>query len=205
WACHDNDAATVINEVLAFSRSVNAAFEFYKKHPNETLIIVTADHETGGMSLGNEANGYKNFLSILRNQKMSQEKLHQTIENYHNGNPNASFNQVMDIIQQNTGLSLTGGYALSPEELEQLRQAYNLYFGVKQTNNSKNEYSKTDLLVRTALSILNKKAGIGWTSGTHTGSPVPIFVIGEGQALFNHFMDNTDIPKNILKSTGIKK
>ncbi len=205
WACHDNDAATVINEVLAFSRSVNAAFEFYKKHPNETLIIVTADHETGGMSLGNDNNGYKNFLSILRNQKMSQEKLHQTIENYRNGNPRATFNQVMEIIQQNTGLSLTGDFALSPEELDLLKQAYNVYFGIKQTNNSKNEYSKTDLLARTSLSILNKKAGIGWTSGTHTGSPVPVFVIGEGQELFGKFLDNTDIPNNILKSTGIRK
>ena len=94
WACHDNDAATVVNEVLAFSRSVNAAFEFYKKYPNETLIIVTADHETGGMSLGNDANGYKIFLSILRNQKMSQEKLHQTFENFHKENPKATFNQI---------------------------------------------------------------------------------------------------------------
>lgn len=205
WACHDNDAATVINEVLAFSRSVNAAFDFYKKHPNETLIIVTADHETGGMSLGNEANGYKNFLSILRNQKMSQEKLHQTFESFRNNNPTATFNQVMEIIQQNTGLSLTGNNALTPDELEQLKQAYNLYFGIKQSGNSKNEYSKTDLLAKTALSILNKKAGIGWTSGTHTGSPVPVFAIGEGQELFGTFLDNTDIPKNILISTGIQK
>lgn len=204
WACHDNDAATVINEVLAFSHSVNAALEFYKKHPNETLIIVTADHETGGMSLGNEANGYKNFLSILRNQKMSQEKLHLTIENFRNHNPKASFNQVMDIIQQNTGLSQTGQHALSPEELEQLKNAHNLYFSVKQTKNSKNEYSNTDLLAKTALSILNKKAGIGWTSGTHTGSPVPVFAIGEGQELFGKFLDNTDIPKNILIATGIQ-
>lgn len=205
WACHDNDAATVINEVLAFSRSVNAAFEFYKKHPNETLIIVTADHETGGMSLGNDANGYKIFLSILRNQKMSQEKLHQTFENFHEENPKATFNQVMEIIHQNTGLSLTGNNALTPDELEQLKQAYNLYFGIKQSGNSKNEYSKTDLLAKTALSILNKKAGIGWTSGTHTGSPVPVFAIGQGQELFGRSLDNTDIPKNILIATGIQK
>lgn len=205
WACHDNDAATAIHEVLAFSRSVNVALEFYKKHPKETLIIVTADHETGGMSLGNEANGYKNFLSLLLNQKMSQEKLHQFIEDFRNDNPKASFNQVLEIIQQNTGLALTGEYALSPEELELLKQAYGIYFGIKQAKNSKNEYSKTDLLAKTALSILNKKAGIGWTSGTHTGSPVPVFAIGEGQVLFGNLMDNTEIPKKIAESAGIIK
>ena len=32
--------------------AVKVAYEFYKKHPKETLIVVTADHETGGMSLG---------------------------------------------------------------------------------------------------------------------------------------------------------
>lgn len=205
WACHDNDAATAIQEVLAFSRAVNSAVEFYKKHPNETLIIVTADHETGGMSLGNEANGYKNFLSILRNQKISQEKLHKTIENFRKDNPKATFNQLLEVIQQNTGLCLTGSFALTPDELEQLKQAYKLYFGSKPANNSKNEYSKTDQLAKTTLSILNKKAGVGWTSGTHTGSPVPVFTIGEGQQLFGKFLDNTDIPKNILIATGIKK
>lgn len=203
WACHDNDAATVINEVLAFSRAVNVALEFYRKYPAETLIVVTADHETGGMSLGNEANGYSNFLDILQNQKMSQERLHQAIENYRSGNPGASFGQVMALIRRSTGLSTTGSHALTAPELAQLRQAYSLYFGTRRQEGSTNEYSKTNRLAKTALSILNKKAGVGWTSGKHTGSPVPVFAIGEGQELFGCYMDNTDIPKKILRSVGL--
>ena len=52
WACHGNDAATVFNEVKDMDDAIKVAYEFYKKHPKETLIVVTADHETGGIVLG---------------------------------------------------------------------------------------------------------------------------------------------------------
>ena len=50
WACHANDAATVFNEVKDMDNAIKVAYEFYKKHPKETLIVVTADHETGAVS-----------------------------------------------------------------------------------------------------------------------------------------------------------
>ena len=46
------DAATEINETLAFSDAVQVAIDFYNEHPDETLIIVTGDHETGGLTIG---------------------------------------------------------------------------------------------------------------------------------------------------------
>ena len=59
WACHANDAAASIHDVLEMSNAVQAAEEFYNAHPNETLILVTADHETGGLTLldGDERTG----------------------------------------------------------------------------------------------------------------------------------------------------
>lgn len=51
-ASHPRDIATAIKETIEFDRSVRLAYEFYKKHPDETLIIVTADHETGGLTIG---------------------------------------------------------------------------------------------------------------------------------------------------------
>lgn len=205
WACHDNDAATTIREVISFSKAIDEAIDFYKKHPNETLIIVTADHETGGMSLGNTKNGYKNHLKILAKQNASQEKLHSAIDKFKISTPNASFKDVLKLIEEHTGLSTEGDYALTTEELASLNEAYQIYFRNKKPKTDKNTYSKTDLLAKTALSILNTKAGIGWTSSTHTGSPVPVFAIGEGQDLFTRFQDNVDIPKNILKASGINR
>jgi alkaline phosphatase len=60
WACHDNDAATTIKEVIAFNDAIKNAFEFYQKYPEQTLIIITADHETGGLTLGTGYDEYGN-------------------------------------------------------------------------------------------------------------------------------------------------
>ena len=52
WACHANDAATVLEEVISFDRAIAAAYRFGQAHPGETLIVVTGDHETGALTLG---------------------------------------------------------------------------------------------------------------------------------------------------------
>ena len=70
WACHSNDAATAFHEVADMDEAVKVAYEFYSQHPDETLIVVTADHETGGFVLGTGA--YKLNLQVLKNQKVSE-------------------------------------------------------------------------------------------------------------------------------------
>lgn len=59
--------------------AVKVAYEFYKKHPKETLIVVTADHETGGMGLGTIK--YELSLKSLASQKQSQDILSRYITN----------------------------------------------------------------------------------------------------------------------------
>ena len=49
WASHDNLAKELYGEVKEFSEAIEVALAFYKQHPKETLIVVTADHETGGV------------------------------------------------------------------------------------------------------------------------------------------------------------
>ena len=53
------------------------AYEFYKKHPKETLIVVTADHETGGLGLG--VAKYELQMKLITNQKQSQDLLSKAI------------------------------------------------------------------------------------------------------------------------------
>lgn len=48
WASHANDFDHMLGEIIAFDQAVKAALEFKATHP-ETLVIVTADHETGGL------------------------------------------------------------------------------------------------------------------------------------------------------------
>ena len=71
WAGHANDAATSINETIALSDAVQVAVDFAAEHPDETLIIVTADHETGGMTIGFATTAYDTHFTYLTNQTIS--------------------------------------------------------------------------------------------------------------------------------------
>ena len=47
--------------------------------------------------------------------------------------------------------------------------------------------------------------GLGWTSNSHTGLPVPVFALGAGQEEFKGFYDNTEIYKKLAKLTKVVK
>ena len=79
WAAHSNDLAGTVFEVLDFDQAIAVAYEFYKKHPQETLIVVTADHETGGVTLGRKK-GYVYDLSVVK--KASQAVEDKDVSNY---------------------------------------------------------------------------------------------------------------------------
>jgi len=66
WDAHANKTMPVVADVIEFDDAVAIAYDFYKEHPDETLIIVTADHETGGLTLG--AGGYDINWSVLDEQ-----------------------------------------------------------------------------------------------------------------------------------------
>ena len=63
WFAHANNAKATIEETLDFSKAIEVALEFYRQHPDETLIVVTADHETGGFTMGRK--GYTVDFSAL--------------------------------------------------------------------------------------------------------------------------------------------
>ncbi len=57
WAGHDNDAEYLIAELLDFDATIGVALDFAKNN-GETLVIVTADHETGGFTLSSDGDNY---------------------------------------------------------------------------------------------------------------------------------------------------
>lgn len=88
WACHSNDAATVFHEVIDMDQAIRVAYEFYEQHPDETLIVVTADHETGGISLG--CGPYELHTDVLRYQRMSAEAYGKHIKALHENSATSS-------------------------------------------------------------------------------------------------------------------
>ena len=208
WSCHGNDAATTIHEVLAFDDAVAEAILFYKQHPDETLIIVTADHETGGLVISNKRYEYNMRLGVLQHQIISSQEFGRVIVNYKDENPNASFDEVLELINNYFGLGdARKGLELFDDEREYLYGAYLSEFKDKNSENpDKNYLSDSDelSLVDRVIFLTNSKAGLSWTSHGHSGTPVSIFTIGQGQDYFKSGLDNTDIPKYIEKLMGIE-
>ena len=64
YAAHSNNTLGTIKETLDFDQAIEVAYQFYLQHPDETLIVVTADHETGGVTLGSKK-GYIFDLTIF--------------------------------------------------------------------------------------------------------------------------------------------
>ena len=52
WCAHENSVYPMVQAIRRFDDAVRVAYDFYLAHPDETLIVVTADHETGGLAVG---------------------------------------------------------------------------------------------------------------------------------------------------------
>lgn len=71
WACHANDAGSTVSDTLALADAVQVAVDFAKQHPKDTLILVTGDHETGGLTIGYAGTDYDTYLTNLASQTIS--------------------------------------------------------------------------------------------------------------------------------------
>ena len=204
WACHANDAGTMVREVLALDDAVAEAIEFYKKHPDETLIVITGDHETGGLTIGSAGTGYETNFNTLKNQFVSLEKLETEI-NLYRGNVapgNAALADWLPFLTQQMGLA-----DLSSTEINRLETAFAASMTDPKNRSleqkSQRLYGSYDPFSITVIHILSEKAGVGWTTYAHTGLSVPVFAQGTGGSLFQGSYDNTDVAKKIMRIMGL--
>lgn len=198
WACHGNDGATVIGEVIEFDEAIRAAFEFYLQHPEETLIVVTADHETGGLALGNS--DYTLNLQLLQHQKTSAYLLSDELKALHRQyGKKLTWEQVKSLLQ--TELGFYSAVEISIEEDAMLQAQFKRSMSKKATD-VKTLYKELSGLSDAAVRLLNKKAKLGWTTGSHSAAAVPVFAIGAGAAQFSGWHDNSEIAPMILRAAG---
>ena len=199
WACHSNDAATVFHEVVDMDEAVKVAYEFYSQHPDETLIVVTADHETGGFVLGTGA--YKLNLQVLKNQKVSENGFTRILnEHSKKYNNNVSWEKVQQALKENFGF--WDKVQLSKAQEERLQAKYTETFKGQEAKLEKSEYAQDEPLAAEAKRIIDEIALVGWTSGGHSAGYVPVFAIGAGAEQFQGRIDNTEIPVKIAKAAG---
>ena len=188
YACHGDDAATAIGEVWDMNEAMQAAYEFYKKHPDETLIVVTADHETGGMALGNS--DYTLHLDQLQYQQCSAWTLSDLFAQLFQNKKHPSWNEVKDIYREQLGF--WENVEISSDEEKELHDAYKAACCHK-SKDTKTMYKTINSLGDKGITLLNEKAHIGWTTRAHSASAVPVFAIGQGARLFSGWHDNSEI------------
>jgi alkaline phosphatase len=171
WAGHDNDIVGAMSEMEDFEKAYKAAIEFAKKDKH-TLVVATADHSTGGYSIG--ADGIYNwFGEPIKAAKRTPDFMAEEIAK------GAGVEETLKkYIDQNV-------LALTPEEIQSVEAAAT---------------TKKVLDIDNAIeNIFNERSHTGWTTGGHTGEDVPVYAFGPSSEKFAGQIDNTDIAKNVFE------
>ncbi len=216
WACHANDAMATIGDMIDFDNAVGVALEFLKKHPFETLIVVTGDHETGGMTIGHATTAYTAYYERLLGQNNSfqyfganQWAAHKSAwkgtvcPNVTNDDNLETNDEMLDLMASVFGLKWG---ELNAYQREKLEDGYDMSMcGTNDNSTDENKllYGGYDPIIVTITHILNERASIGWTSYSHTGVPVPVFAEGREAWRFAGFYDNTDIAKKLAEAMDL--
>ena len=229
WAEHANDAAATVKEVIDFQNAIQEAVDFYYEHPEETLIVVTADHPTGGFTIGNSETGYNSYFHLLDEQAVSQEEFDVIFEAAKEENPEMTFEDFVPVLEENFGFIidleltdevLTNAQAAEAEEvetellqltaydIEELRYAFDQSMLEYDDRNAGQAdvikgYHKYTPISIASTRLLARKAGLAFTTVDHSPERVPVYAIGSGAAMFEGNFENTDIAYKLLAAMGL--
>ncbi|MDF7801805.1 alkaline phosphatase [Pontiellaceae bacterium B1224] len=192
WSGHANDLPTNIHETLAFDEAVAVAKEFCERHPDDSLLIVTADHETGGLMIEQDPAG---LVTTIDAQEFRGQKYMNEVSNWKKSG------SVTAEVAYNRLVNDFGLTDLSTEE------AAHIQASVSQTISADAEdarapeiqkmYGKKNAAVMSCQHALAGKAGAQWTSYKHTLVPVSVTAAGRYADRFAGDCDNTDIGKRL--------
>lgn len=168
WAGHDNDIVGAMSEMEDFEKAYKAAIEFAKKDKH-TLVVATADHSTGGYSIG--AGGeYNWFGAPVKAAKRTPDFMAGEI---------AKGASVEETLKKYIELDLTAA------EIDSVKTAA--------------ATGKASTIDGAIEKIFDARSHTGWTTGGHTGEDVPVFAFGPGKERFYGQIDNTDNAKHIFE------
>ena len=199
WACHANDLA-FIPELIDMDNAVKVAYDFYKQHPDETLIIVTADHETGGIVLSRGL--YEINLAAVGNQRITIEKLGKELHKMHDvKGDKLVWDDVKTFLAENFGF--WDKISLTDEQTQRLESSFKKIMDGT-SKDQRTLYQNDDELAVTVRNIMSECAQVGWHVTSHSNGYVPCFAIGAGAEQIHGRIDNTEIPKIVAKAAGWK-
>lgn len=199
YACHANDIGNAINEVLDLDKAVKVAYEFYQQHPDETIIVISADHETGGLVMGRGP--YELHTDLLKFQTRSIEETMRILKQLYKKNPKGFTSAEVDK-QLLTILGLGSSISLTDQQKERIN---NRCVAIEKAIAEDKEVEKRiEELCGTCKRILSEVALISWASGGHSNGYVPIYAIGPGTEVFQGRIDNIEIASAMAKIAGYR-
>ena len=195
-AAHGNDGGAVVKEVLNFQEAIQIAYDFYLEHPDETLIVVTADHDTGGMTVGVDKGPAQPALKNIDCQRISKERFSDLCAK----EGGDTWEAMKSLLSEKLGL----WSHIQVNEMEEARmlESYGR-MKAKAASTQKTLYKDFNEFTAIVFDILNHKTGFGFTTFSHTGNPVPVFAVGEGCEAFSDLNNNIEIPQKIRQLTGL--
>ena len=194
---HRNDHAFALREMIEFDAAIGEALKFAEKHPEETLIIVTADHDTGGTKISDISKYNKdNYLKQLVTSPALTDMVVKMKKK------NASADEMKQAVLK--AFSITD---LSADEAARLDSACKQFIAGKSTKGDKLAasmgYGKYNPLIIEAMRIRDNRNGFVYTSFSHTPVKVTTFVKGAGAENFKVPQENSDIPHRIAAAAGL--
>lgn len=184
-ASHAQDVTGTVLDTLEFDSAIAKAMDFYKKHPDDTLIVVVGDHETGGLGIGF---GKNYFISPekIPNARMSIED---SLQNVYTGDRKAFYREIAQSFAMGD---------LTEAERRQIETAMDV--ADKKNRSDKDViavYGGYDPVAVTVAQIQSRRAGVYWTSYAHTANQVPLSAIGKGSEQLAGFKDNVQVAQAI--------
>jgi len=158
------------------------------------LILVTADHECGGLSIGYSLTGYSTHFEKLQPVKMSYQEFDKISKQYKETNP--ADPKLEDLSQQMKDAYGLDMATLTTYESSLLRNAFTKFMSTdtKPSNDQESVlYGTYNPLSVTLSHIINNRAGLSFTTYSHTGVPVPMYAVGTGSEMFDGYYDNTKV------------
>lgn len=195
-ALHANDGGAAIKEIISFNNALEIAFRFYEQHPDETLIVVTADHDTGGLSIVSPR-GAKGGLANIDYQRVSKEVFGQYCEGILRSRMVYTWDDMKQYLSDKLGF--WSYIKISDKQTDKLKDLFNRTFELRNTSDQKTLYANFNAFAVEVFRIFNDAAGLAYTTTSHSGNPVPVYAVGAGADEFKALNNNTDIPRAILR------
>ncbi|WP_394839783.1 alkaline phosphatase [Pendulispora rubella] len=196
-AGHANDIAGLMHALWDFDDAVAVALEFQRQHP-DTLVIVTGDHETGGLSVTTARAARSNArivpgdteLRLIDRISLSLEVAADKVASA----PAASAAETLDSM-----LAMHfPGFVLDPELRRTILEAGRAGdAGEASEGPRRDARDRRDAIAGALARMVSRQTGFYWGTSGHTTEPVVVGAIGPGAGIFRGYQDNTEFARHL--------